>query len=351
MPSEPDSPWPRTAPPAVSGRLRVAPEDFVVDELMSFSPTGEGEHLWVSVRKRGFNTDQVARELARAADVPRRNVGYAGMKDRHAVTTQWFSIHLPGKELLLPPAAMPAGIDLLEQVRHARKLHTGALLGNRFAITLRDCAGDRAVLAARLEHVRRHGVPNYFGEQRFGHNGANVDRARALFAGSYRTRDRHLRGIYLSAARAWLFNALLATRVSDGSWDRGVPGEAFILNGTHSFFVADAIDATLHERLARYDVHPSGPLWGKGESPARGEARALEDAVMLTHTDLARGLEQEGLRQERRALRVVPVDLIMEWVDDTSLGIAFSLPSGCYATTVLRELVEYVTVSAVVGEE
>jgi tRNA pseudouridine13 synthase len=337
--------WPRTAvPPLASALLRAAPEDFVVEEQMPFILAGTGEHLWLKVRKRGFNTEQVAKQLARMAGVTRREVGYAGMKDRHAVAVQWFSLYLPGRP---DPdwSALPDGMDLVEATRHTRKLKTGALSGNRFEIVLRNCQGDRAAVRQRSIEIGSHGVPNYFGEQRFGHGGTNIAEARSMFAGENKRTDRKQSGIYLSAARSLLFNEVLAKRVHAASWDVAMDGDAMILNGTRSFFVPDAIDATIRRRLAEGDIHPSGPLWGRGELPTRAAARALEQAVADEHPQLARGLERAGLDQERRALRVIPQALQTEWLDDTSLRLCFGLPAGAYATALLRELAVYTTAS------
>jgi tRNA pseudouridine13 synthase len=335
--------WPRAARPPLSGaRLRADPEDFIVEEDMPFVLSGAGEHLWVQVRKRGYNTDQVAKLLARIAGVHRRDIGFAGMKDRHAVTAQWFSIHTPGRND--EPdwrGKLPEGIEVLEAKRHARKLKTGALEGNRFVITLRECVGERAVLERRLAEIRASGVPNYFGEQRFGRGGENVERARAMLAGTFEVQDRYLRGIYLSAARSLLFNDVLAHRIGDGSWQTGLPGEAFVLDGSRSYFVADDIDATIRDRLVRFDIHPSGPLWGRGELPLRGTAREIENQVIAANAAIADGLAAAGMEQERRPLRVVPKDLTMEWLDDATLRLSFALPAGAYATVVLRELADY----------
>ena len=357
--------WPRTATPALTtATLRAAPEDFVVEEQMPYTLAGAGEHLWVKLRKRGYNTEQVAKQLARTAGVTRREVGYAGMKDRHAITVQWFSLHLAGRP---DPdwGSLPDGMTVVESTRHSRKLKTGALAGNRFIIVLRDCLGDpgavkvhcanngawigaidfREAVLRRSEAMRTRGVPNYFGEQRFGYGGGNVASARAMFAGSGNVRDRKQGGIYLSAARSYLFNEVLAKRVMAGTWDMAMDGDAMILNGTRSFFVPEAVDDIIQRRLAEGDIHPSGPLWGQGELPTRAATRALEQAVADAHPDLARGLEQAGLDQERRALRVIPQELQAEWLDDSSLRLSFGLPAGTYATTLIRELAVYTTAS------
>lgn len=327
-------------PPLTQALLRSVPEDFVVEERMPFALSGDGEHLWLRVRKRGFNTEQVARQLARLAGIAPRQVGYAGMKDRQAVTVQWFSLHLPGRA---DPewAGLPPGIEVLEAVRHGRKLQRGALQGNRFEIRLRDCQGDTAGMAKRLEGIRRNGVPNYFGEQRFGREGGNVEQARAMFAGRISVRDRHRHGLLLSAARAALFNAVLAERILDGSWQTALAGEACLLAGSNSFFVIDQPDDVIRRRLAEHDVHLSGPMWGDGEPPTRATVQALELAVAARHADLARGLGDAGLRQERRALRVVPVGLEAEPLGNDAWRLGFELPAGSYATAVLRELAAY----------
>lgn len=324
--------------PVLRARMRVAPEDFRVEEFMPHTPSGEGEHAWLLLEKREANTDWLAQQLARIAGVRAGDVSYAGLKDRHAVTTQWFSVHLPGRDDPDWAASLPEGVRLIEAARHSRKLRRGALTGNRFVITLRDCEGEPSAVEARLAEIACRGVPNYFGSQRFGRDEANVDRARALFAGRLRERDRHRRGLWISAARSHLFNAVLARRVAEGNWDRVLPGEALILDGSHSFFVADAIDDTLLARLAAFDIHPSGPLWGRGDLPSQGEAAALERAAVDAERELADGLAAERLDQERRALRLRPQDLTWSWPEADLLQVTFSLPAGAYATTVLAEI-------------
>jgi len=342
--------WPRTAAPLLSGALlRTRPEDFQVEEQMPYTLTNAGEHLWVKVRKRGYNTEQVAKQLARSAGVTRREVGYAGMKDRHAVTVQWFSLHLAARP---DPdwGSLPDGITVVESTRHSRKLKTGALAGNRFIIVLRDCQGDRDGVLRHCEALRMQGVPNYFGEQRFGHGGGNVAAARAMFAGGGSVRDRKQGGIYLSAARSLVFNEVLGRRVVAGSWNQALDGDAMILNGSRSFFVPESVDDIIRRRLAEGDIHPSGPLWGRGDLPTKSAVRELESAVVSEHADLARGLEAAGLEQERRALRVIPSEFIATWQDATTLSLTFILTPGSYATMVLRELADYRDPSAVIGE-
>lgn len=343
--------WPRAAtPPLTAAVVRATPEDFLVEEQIPYSLVGTGEHLWVKVRKRGLNTEQVAKQLARMAGITRREVGYAGMKDRHAVTVQWFSLYLPGRA---DPqwSGLPEGMIILESRRHTRKLKTGALSGNRFVIVLRDCQGDRDALLRRVEEVSVKGVPNYFGEQRFGHHGGNLAAAQAMFSGKLAVPDRKQAGIYLSAVRSFLFNQVLARRVLAQNWNQALEGDALNLNGSRSFFVPEIIDDTIRRRIAEGDVHPSGPLWGRGELATRMAVHALETEVINEHADLAQGLENAGLEQERRALRLLPRELRVEWPDTQSLRLEFSLPPGSYATVLLREIAELRNMSLSLGED
>lgn len=343
--------WPcAETPPLTTAVLRATPEDFLVEEQIPYTLSGTGEHLWVKVRKRGLNTEQVAKQLARLAGITRREVGYAGMKDRNAVTVQWFSLYLPGRA---DPewGEIPEGMIILESVRHTRKLKTGALSGNRFVIVLRDCQGDRDAVLRRVEDASAHGVPNYFGEQRFGHAGGNVAAAHAMFSGKLTVRDRKQAGIYLSAARSFLFNQVLARRVVAANWAQALEGDALNLNGSRSFFVPETIDDTIRRRIGEGDVHPSGPLWGRGELATRMAVRALETEVISEHADLAQGLEGAGLEQERRALRLFPREFRAEWLEAQSLRLEFSLPPGSYATVLLREIAVLSNINPSHGED
>jgi tRNA pseudouridine13 synthase len=325
--------------PRLRGWLRAVPEDFEVREELGFAPDGHGEHAWLRVRKRDANTDWVARRLAERAGVPVGAVGYAGLKDRHAVTEQWFSVHLPGRPELDWADIADPDFAVLEAVRHSRKLRRGALKGNAFRIVVRDIDGDPAELAERLDLIAKIGAPNYFGDQRFGRDGGNLERAEAMFRGEEHGRDRHRRGLYLSAARSALFNAVLARRVAEHTWNRLLPGEVLMLAGTHSFFTATEPDDALRRRVAEFDLHPTGPLWGAGELPSFGPARQLEETVAATLPTFRDGLASAGLKQERRALRLIARDEKLEFSDERTAILSFRLPAGAYATTVLRELI------------
>jgi len=325
--------------PPASGLLRRTPEDFRVTELPSVEPGGAGEHVWLWIRKRSENTDHVATLLSKLAGVHPRDIGYAGLKDRHAVTEQWFSVHLPGRADPDWQTLDSDTITVLHHVRHGRKLQRGTLRGNRFVITVQDCKGSRTDLEQRLRQVGTDGVPNYFGAQRFGLGGSNLRVASQLFANPRMKLTRNRRSLALSAARSLLFNRVLSQRVHDGSWNGVLPGDAMQLAGSHSFFVVDSTDAGLQQRIASQDIHATGPLHGDGDSPVRDRCRALEAAVLAEFDSIARGLAAAGLRQERRALRLPVADLHWQWPDETTLELMFSLPAGSYATSVLRELV------------
>lgn len=326
--------------PRCRGVIRSTPEDFVVDEIPLVEPDGEGEHLLLHVEKRDSNTAWVAGRLAALAGVSRMDVSYAGLKDRHAVTRQWFSVRLAGKPEPDWNAVESSEFRVLESARHSRKLRIGALKGNRFRIRVRAFEGDAAALQATLETIRREGIPNYFGEQRFGTDHANLRSARALFNGELKRVKRDKRGFYLSAVRALLFNKVLAARVNAGNWNRPLVGERMMLAGTRSSFSAPQIDDEILERLGRMDIHPSGPLWGRGESMVSGEVAELESALLLPEQFWCEGLERFGLQMERRALRVAVSDLTWSQQGDL-LELDFGLPKGCFATALLRECVDY----------
>ncbi|MDR2012304.1 MAG: tRNA pseudouridine(13) synthase TruD [Rhodanobacter sp.] len=324
--------------PLLRGVLRAEAADFHVEEILGFTASGEGEHAFLLVEKTDANTEWVARRLAQAAGVAPLAVGFAGLKDRHAVTRQHFTVHLAAKPAPDWMSLDIAGVNVITATRHHRKLKRGAHRGNRFRIHLREVEGDSAHLAARLAVIGERGVPNYFGEQRFGRDRHNLALAETLFAG--RRLPREQRGFALSAARAELFNAVLALRVSDATWDRARDGEVWMLDGSNAIFGPESFTDALAQRLASGDIHPTGPLWGRGIVRSQADVRALELAVVQARASLARGLERAGLEQERRALRL-RVDALTCAADAHALTVGFELRAGAFATTVLRELCEW----------
>jgi tRNA pseudouridine13 synthase len=328
--------------PVAGGRIRAQPEDFQVFEVPVTEPCGEGEHAWLKVRKRNSNTEWVARQLARFADVSTSAVSYAGLKDRVAVTEQWFSVQLPGRPDPDWQALDQEDFRILEAHRHLRKLKTGALRGNRFSLTIRNVEGPAMAIEQRLSQLASGGFPNYFGPQRFGHAGANLVEAAKLFQSPKSRLSRHKRGIYLSAVRAALFNHILAARIEDGCWNGALPGDAMQLDGKSACFVAQQADADIEQRLQSMSIHPTGPLCGDGDALVAGDAALYETQQLQPYTDWIEGLKRFRLSAARRALRVAAGDLDWQQRTDGGWRLAFFLPPGSYATSLLREVVELV---------
>ena len=295
--------------PLGSGIFRHQPEDFKVDELMDDSFSLQGEHLWVKISKRDQNTSWVAGLLAELAEIPRHSVGYCGLKDRFAVTTQWYSLHLPGRELALD-ALEHKDFKILLARRHHKKARRGMHRGNRFEILLRDCHIDSEALAMRLDTICRQGVPNYFAEQRFGNRGENLKRAQELIDQNQLKGNRKGTGIILSAARSWLFNQVLADCIENHK------------------------DILINSPIAE------GPLWGRGRSGAVDEMAEIEARVLGEWKDWCYALEHAGLTQQRRSLLINPEDFTSQWILPGTLQLKFCLPVGSYATALLREIAE-----------
>ncbi len=312
--------WPNAYPASgASATLKLLTEDFIVTELPLQLPSGEGEHVWLDIEKNGANTAFVAQQLAEAASVRERDVGYAGLKDRYAITRQWFSIYLPngkgkGETPDLTLFQHPE-FKVRSQSRHVKKLRPGDLQGNRFRIVLRDVTGDRDAIEANLQAVASHGAPNYFGAQRFGHGGGNVLQGLAMLAREIRVRNPKKKGIYLSAVRSFVFNEVLALRIQQGLWGKTVPGDVMDEAG-----------------------RPTGPLWGRGRVITTDQAQALENGVAERHATLCDGMEHAGLDQERRALVASPMGMSWKWPQANQLVLTFSLRAGSYATAVLNEI-------------
>jgi len=341
--SEEDIQWPAAYPAlGLSAVLKARPEDFEVEEILGFEPDGEGEHLLVQVEKRGLDTSEVAKLLAVHLEIAPRAVSWAGRKDRHAVTRQYFSVQWSQPET---PDLTPLNGDklhILEVLRHRRKLRPGFNRGNRFRLRLTGVKGDTGAVDERLALIAARGVPNYFGRQRFGRDAQNIQAARDMLArGNLRRVPHGRRSLWLSAARSYLFNTVLAARVRADNWDRLLPGELVMLEGSRSFFLAEAINADLEKRLREHDVSPSGPLPGLVRKGAPvGEALAFEQAALREEADMLDGLIKAGVLAARRALRLVPKNLHWRWEDEATLALDFELPTGAYATIVVAELAD-----------
>lgn len=325
--------------PGSGGRVKASPEDFRVDELPAYAPQGAGPHLYLRVEKRDRTTRDVIRALAAALGVPDRDVGYAGLKDRAAVTTQWLSFPTPRDP---DPAVLAGdGYRVLEASRHGNKLRAGHLRGNRFAVAVRG--GDLARARACAEALSARGLANFFGAQRFGAEGRNAELGRALLLGRgdpevrRAARDRFLRRLVLSAWQSRVFNAWLAERLADGLFATALAGDVLKKLDTGGLFTCEdpAVDGP---RVAAFEVSPAGPMFGHKLRPAAGEALAREERLLAAEgvgaADLLRGGgETEGTRRAAR----LPVALELSPLEDGYLA-AFELPRGSYATVVLGEL-------------
>jgi tRNA pseudouridine13 synthase len=322
-----------------AGQIRTSPSDFVVTEKLSIEFSNDGEHDWLWIEKTGANTAWVAERLAHHASIPLRDVGYAGLKDRHAVTQQWFSVRRSGAGGTDWEKFDAEGVRIVERRVHQRKLRRGAHKGNGFRIAVRgnDVVARRAAIDERMACIKASGVPNYFGEQRFGRDGSNIELGRSLFQG--RRLPRNKRSIAISAVRSFLFNEILATRVRDGSWDRILPGELANLDGSGSVFAVDELTPELEKRCATFDIHPTASLWGSAAPCGSRHSARLQTTVAAQHEELCAGLANVGVAAASRALRLRVQDLRWE-IEDGALWLEFSLRKGSYATAVLREIVE-----------
>ncbi len=305
--------------PDIQADFKTVAEDFYVEEQLGFELAGHGEHLYLFIEKCYENTQYVADEIARFAGVKKQDVSYSGMKDRRAQTRQWFSVYLPHGEMPAWQAFERDTIAVLAQQQHSKKLRRGDHRENRFRIRLRNLKGDRAELQQRLKRIAEQGVPNYVGQQRFGHMGKNLQEA-DTFLQTAKGKQRGFRQrLMVSVARAWLFNQVLSARVEQGNWNVCGDGDALV-------------------EYAGIEC-ASGPLWGRGRLPVSGVVAELEQGLVEQWPHWAHFLEHCGLQQERRALVLKPQDFSAAFESDDLL-LSFVLPAGGYATAVLRELLQ-----------
>ena len=287
--------------------FRQCPEDFNVHEIIGFQPAGEGEHLLVHVKKRDQNTQWVAGLLAELAGINRHDIGFCGLKDRFAIATQWYSLHLPGREIDLNQL-QHADFQILSSGRHNKKLRRGDHAGNRFSILLRDFDIDFERLSERLNAIEKQGVPNYFAEQRFGWDANNLVKAQQLIVDGRLKGNRQGTGIYLSAARSWLFNLLL-----------------------HQYLA-----------IGNLNFEDTGALWGRGRSATCGDFKQVENQVLEPWSDWCHAMEHAGLKQQRRKFILKPSKLTYKPTDKGQFELNFELPAGSYATAILREIAQLI---------
>lgn len=316
--------------------FKAKPEDFVVTETLSFEPCKEGEHLFLLIEKRELNTQQVCEWLAKFFQRRLRDIGYAGLKDKQSVSRQWFSVQM---NVLTEPdltALNGPGIKLIKTVRHNKKLKVGALASNHFSIRLGEVS-DPEWLIERFDQVQ-NGVPNYFGLQRFGFKGNNLNWANRMADGE-QIKNKKIKGFALSASRSYLFNQVVSARIEQGWFDHAQQGDVFLLSGTNSYFAEPVTDA-IEQRLAQHDIQLSAPLFGAEQLATDGKVKKLEQEIAQSHQNWLAMLADNGLKQERRSIKLIPQK--MSWQQHGSdVFVSFELPTGCFATSVLRECVRF----------
>lgn len=344
--------------------------DFQVYEELNIDFSGAGEHLYLQVEKSSMNTDEVLSFIQACYSLGSADVGLCGLKDRHSVSTQWFSVRTNEvAELFVDKVStfnqqqadqwgeddtQLKSMQLIRSERHSRKLRRGAHRCNHFDITLRaiqptlDTGSDLLhAVSTRMDTISSQGFPAYIGPQRFGENARNLQRALQWLKNPRKRTSRQQRSLWLSSARSALFNVVCAARVKEQSWQQAKPGEPLVLDGSKSFFLSEGAGEdteslkpeSIEQRLAQFDVHPSAPWWGRGRSPALGSCAEFEQHVLQPFGTLLEGLERAGLEQERRAIRARASDVTINWLSTEELRLQFSLSPGLFATSLLRELV------------
>ena len=322
-------------PPKQTALLKAECADFVVKEQLGYDMSGDGEFVAVKVRKTDCNTLFVGEQLAKFAGISARNMSYAGLKDRKAVTEQWFSLQMPGQPTPDFSQFSLEGVEILNVTRHQRKIRIGSLQGNHFEILLRN-AEETDELKVRLDFLAKNGFPNYFTEQRFGRDGNNLTQALRWANGEIKVKDRNKRSFYLSAARSEMFNLILSKRMELNLAQQILVGDVLQLNGSHSWFVVDESEdlAQLQQRLAQQDVLLTAPLIGEEEKSAVD----FENEIFAQHQALFALMRQERMKAARRPILMQPQQFQWQF-EPNGLRLQFDLPAGSYATALIRELV------------
>lgn len=322
--------------PQQCGRLKTECADFIVRENLGYTLSGEGEFVAVKIRKTDANTLFVGEKLAEFVGIPAKNMSYAGLKDRKAVTEQWFCLHLAGQETPDFSQFQLDGVEILAVTRHHRKIRVGSLDGNEFEILLRDVV-ETDELQQRLAQLQAVGFPNYFTEQRFGRDGHNLTAALRWAKGEIKVKDRKKRSFYLSAARSEVFNLIVSQRIADGLTEQVLENDTMQLAGSNSWFIAQADELkTLNQRLKSGDILLTAPLIGE-ESLAQ-TCSEQERKIIEQHQSLLNLMRQERMKSARRAMFTKPQHLTWQFKDE-GLYLKFYLDSGSYATGLIRELI------------
>ncbi len=322
---------------SIKGVLKQRIDDFKVYEELGFTPSGEGEHLYLLIEKRDTTTDSVIQSLARHYGVKPYHIGDCGLKDAKALTRQWFSVQLPGyKDFPEDPGS--ENFKVLHKDWSLKKLKKGVHKGNVFDITVKSVEGDIDTAIEQLEKIKQSGFANYFGEQRFGKGQRNVDNAMDAFSNNKKL-SRAKKSLYLSSLRSFLFNKILKHRLNEQHWLQPVEGDCFMLNGTRSTF-CDELSDTILQRYSEGDIHAILSLEGKGDSIMSGQALSYENEIVTQHSDMVDILIAQGLVKDKRAIRQMIGDLEYQFNQD-ELIISFYLPKGCYATTFIQHFCQY----------
>lgn len=347
-----------TGKPTAQGKLKVQPEHFQVFENLGFEFAGQGEHLMVRIRKTGENTAFVANELAKACGVKSKDVSWSGLKDRHAVTEQWLSVHLPKGETPDFSAflAQYPQIEIIKTDRHNKKLRPGDHISNSFVVTMSEVT-DVADVVRRLETIMETGVPNYFGSQRFGHKGNNLSEARRWGRNNVRTKDQNKRSLFLSSARSWIFNKIVSARIEQNIFTQVILGdialsdvkmsdeETGVTNAKPILVTADNF-ASIGEAVANNDMQISAAMAGDNALPTHDDALLLEQPCLDSEPDLMALIRGNRMRHDRRSIALKAQDLTWS-VEGDNITLSFSLDCGCFATSIVRELIEEIEVERV----
>lgn len=332
--------------PGCSALYKCRPEDFQVDEHLGFEPNGKGQHLLLRIRKRNLSTLDVAKILSAELKVSSRHIGYSGMKDRRASTSQWFSVEVDESDTLDLGNLSMTDAEVLESHRNSRKLKIGSHKANSFKLVLREISGNKDELERRLGRVKEQGVPNYFGGQRFGRELSNLHQLQRHLKqdGQSAIKGRAKRSMLYSAARAYVFNQILSRRLEQGNWNLFLEGDVLNLAGTQRSFLVDpdTWDEDLQRRLLEQDIHITGLLPGLATAQdkyvTRGLPADIEQGVLDELSELATALSRWGLKSARRPLRFKVDQLAWTWLEEDVLELRFTLPRGAYATSLLREI-------------
>jgi len=319
-----------------SGLIKSRPEDFQVDEELGFEPSGEGEHLFLQVEKSALSTPELVDRISRDYSIHPRHIGFSGLKDKNALTSQWLSLHLPGPQTI-PEVAASDAYRVLRAQRNRSKLRRGSHKSNFFRVCIRKLQALPADSRSQLDAISNQGIANYFGAQRFGRDQDNV--AQALKQLDRRGLKRARRSILLSSLRSYLFNQILSRRIALDHWAQPLDGDVFMLRGSHSIF-SQAMDASLSDRFDSMDISSTASLYGKGQNQLSGKALELEKQVFAEHGEITDCLDRQDVACQMRALRAAVEAFDYEFDQgEQTLRLELRLPAGSYLTSLLDHFV------------